>query len=380
MSGTDASSRFRKRPSERFALDRVDMGEPCQVADDRADGAAPAAPRRQGVSRRALPAQLARDLPRQLEHLVVEEKETGEPELRDQLELLVQPLSRAPLVPVRACVPLPERALADTSQEHVGRLLTVREVRIAVAELLREVEGQPLCEVVRPGDGRSVAGEAVRHLVRRAEDGFAVAASLPLGAVERRAMADRDEDVLEHCAPRPMCVDVPGRHRLDAEGLCELAQRDVPPRIAAFIRPLELDEEAVAAEGAREAGGGVRIEHTEAVARAAREADEAVRPLLQQSRVESRIEPIDGMRLRQQPAQVRVARRRLDEERDVATALERHLRARDRADTERLRCVGELERAVHPVVIRERKRLVPELRSPDYELFRLRRTVEERIR
>ena len=64
----------------------------------------------------------------------------------------------------------------------------------------------------------------------------------------------------------------------------------------------------------------------------------------------------------------------------MAAALERHLRARDRADAERLRCVGELERAVHPVVIRERERLVPELRRPDYELLRLGSTVEERIR
>ena len=67
--------------------DRVDMGEPGQVADDRADRASPAAARRQEMARRAGPAYLECHLARELEHLPVEEEEAGEPELGDEREL-----------------------------------------------------------------------------------------------------------------------------------------------------------------------------------------------------------------------------------------------------------------------------------------------------
>ena len=61
-------------------LDRVDVREPGQVADDRADRAAPSPPRRQEHARRVAAAHLERALPRELEHLVVEEEEPREAE------------------------------------------------------------------------------------------------------------------------------------------------------------------------------------------------------------------------------------------------------------------------------------------------------------
>ena len=233
---------------------------------------------------------------------------------------------------------------------------------------------------MRPGDGLRVVGKALRHRVGRAKNCFAVAAPLLLGAVQRRPMADRDEDVLEHGATRAVRMDVSGHHGFDTQRLCEMAERDVSPRIAPLVRPLELDEEVVAAEDVSEPDGGVRVEHAETVARAARETDEPVLPLLEQRRVERRLEPVGRVRLGQQPAEIRVALRRLDEQRDVRAAVERHLCARDWANAERLRCVRELERPVHTVVVRERERLVSELSRPDYELFRLGSTIEKRIR
>ena len=59
---------------------------------------------------------------------------------------------------------------------------------------------------------------------------------------------------------------------------------------------------------------------------------------------------------------------------------EAHLRAGDRAHAERLRRLGELERAVDAVVVGEGERLVAELRRPGGQLFRLRGAVEERVR
>ena len=47
ISGTECSSSFRKRPKKQVVLDRIDVREPDQVADDRADRRAPSPPRRQ---------------------------------------------------------------------------------------------------------------------------------------------------------------------------------------------------------------------------------------------------------------------------------------------------------------------------------------------
>ena len=181
--------------------DGIDVREPGEVADDRAHRGAAASARGQGVSRCARAAQVERDLPRQLEHLEVEEEEAGQLEVGDEPQLLLQALAGSPLVAVRAGVALGERALADAAQLRVGRLLAVGEVGIAVAELLGQVELEPSGELDRAGDGGARRrGSARPSRRRRTEDALAVAAPLALGAVQRRAMADGDERVLEHGA------------------------------------------------------------------------------------------------------------------------------------------------------------------------------------
>ena len=78
-------------PEREVLRDRIDVREPGQVADDRADRRAASPPRRQEAARRPRPADPAGDLPRELEHLPVEEEEAGETELVDQPELLLEP-------------------------------------------------------------------------------------------------------------------------------------------------------------------------------------------------------------------------------------------------------------------------------------------------
>ena len=78
-------------PQREAVLDGVDVGEPGEVADDRADRAAATPPRRQEHSRRVAAPHLERALTRQLEHLVVEQEEPGEAELLDQRELTLEP-------------------------------------------------------------------------------------------------------------------------------------------------------------------------------------------------------------------------------------------------------------------------------------------------
>jgi hypothetical protein len=83
------------------------------------------------------------------------------------------------------------------------------------------------------------------------------------------------------------------------------------------------------------------------------------------------------MRGREEAAEVPVALLRLHEQGDMRASIERHLGARDRPQTEGLRRVRELERAVDAVVVRERERLVSKLRRTCRQLLRLRRPVEE---
>ena len=216
----------------------------------------------------------------------------------------------------------------------------------------------------------TVEGEALEHLLRGAQVALAVSPPLGLAALERGAAADRDKDVLQQRAPRVVRMDVSGRDRLDVEVLGEVAQEPEPPCVTTLVGTLELDAEALAAERSGQARSGVRIEQPETSTCTPGEADETVvrlRDRLERDGWRQRLAvlpsgtPRPRMRGRQEPTEVRVPAARLDEQRDVRSAVERDLGTRDRPDAERLRGVRELERPVDAVVIRECERLVPEL-------------------
>ncbi len=63
----------------------------------------------------------------------------------------------------------------------------------------------------------------------------------------------------------------------------------------------------------------------------------------------------------------------------MGAALERHLGAGDRAQAERFRGLGELERAVDAVVVGQRERVVAELDGACGELLGQRGAVQERV-
>ena len=174
-------------------------------------------------------------------------------------------------------------------------------------------------------------------------------------------------------------VDVAGRDRLDSERLGEVAQLEVPACVPALVGALELDKEAVAAEGLYETRRGVGVAHCEPIAGAAGETDEAFRVLREERRVERgrqqlRLAPERArvcVRSREEAAEVCVAARRLDEQCHVRAAAKRYLRAGDRPDADCLCRVRELERPAHPVVIGERERLVAELGGRERQLLRM---------
>ena len=184
-----------------------------------------------------------------------------------------------------------------------------------------------------------------------------------------------------------MRVDVARRNGRNADRRGQLPQHRVATSVAALERTLKLDEEPIAPKGLRQTRRGVRIPHREPMPCAARQADETLVAFLQQFLRERRVQqlalspghPRVGMRRGQQPAEVRVAGGRLDEQRHVRPLRERHLCAGDRPNAERLSRLRELERAVDPVVVGQRERAVAELGRPERELLGQRGAVQERI-
>ncbi len=267
---------------------------------------------------------------------------------------------------------------------------SVGEVGVAVAELLGEVEGQPLGERHRPARSPRIdIRKALCHLRRRPQHRLAIPTPLALAPVERGAAADRDEHVLEQRAARCVRMDVSRGDRLHAETLGEVAEHRVAARVAALVRPLELDEEPLPAERGGEPRGGVRVVEREPVSGAAGEADEPVVQLGDGVERDGRRQGLSvlppgtaraGMGRGEDPAEVRVPLAALAEQRDVHPAFEGDLGACDRPEADVLRGVRELERAVDAVVIGEGERRIAELHRPRDELLRMRGAVEEGVR
>ena len=152
MSGSAVSSSLRKRPRNSSLRDRVDVREAGEVADDRGHRGAAAAPRRQQRARRVGPAHLDRHLARELEQVAVQQEEAGQAERVDHPQLLLQARARASprqRSPRRIALVDPRRSTArPAARSAVG----VLRARVAVAEVDRQVEAQPVGQRARLGD------------------------------------------------------------------------------------------------------------------------------------------------------------------------------------------------------------------------------------
>ena len=312
-------------PEREAGLDRVDVRQAREVADDRPDTRAAAAAGRQRMPRAAGPAHLERTLARQFEHLPVQQEEPGKPEPGDQLQLVVEPFARLAFVTVRLRVPLHECAIADLAQLHIGRIDAVREVGIAVAELLGQVEAAAVCDLARLLS-RS-ARQPLEQLRRCQEDALVIATPLALAAVERRALLDRHERVLELRAPSVVCVHVAGRDRGHAKRLGQVCEHGVAACVTAFVRPLQLDVER-AWKRTGEPCGCVRVDDAEPVTGTARQCHETLgmfgddldaRLRRQQLALAAR-QAGARVRVGEDATEVRVALLRLAEQRHVRTA------------------------------------------------------------
>jgi hypothetical protein len=163
----------------------------------------------------------------------------------------------------------------------------------------------------------------------------------------------------------------------------------VAPRIAPLVRPLQLDEEPLAAERACEPGRAARIVERQPVAGAPGEADEPLVQLRDGLERDGRGQRLPVLspraagpcvRRREDPAEVRVALPALAEQGDVPSTFDRHLGAGDGPNAGVLGGMRELERAVDAVVVGEGERRVAELGGSRDELLGMRGAVEERVR
>jgi hypothetical protein len=151
------------------------------------------------VARRIAAAHLERTFARELEHVPVQEEESRQAELVDELQFLIEPDASLTTNPVAGRIALLEGAVANVRELDDRGLWTVGEVRVPVAELLCQVEAQPLGELDGSRNRGAVLRETLHHLGRREENAFVVAAPLGLAAVESAAVSDSDQDVLQRC-------------------------------------------------------------------------------------------------------------------------------------------------------------------------------------
>ena len=197
-------------------------------------------------------------------------KKPGRPSALDHPQLLLQ-------ARVRGAVAADARrvAVVHLRPAQLGELalrLAVLGAGVAVAEVDREVEAQPVGQRERLRDRVRMVGEAGRHRRRRREHVRGVAAAQRLRRVERRVVAQGDERVLQRRARVRVRVDVPRRHRRDAEPPGQLGQPAVARTVVALERALQLDAQPVAPEGAEQPAQRRLV--ADALARAPAQADE----------------------------------------------------------------------------------------------------------
>ena len=325
----------------------------------------------------------------------MQEEEPGEPEAADDRQLLLE--AALGLRAVRgADVAAPDQTPAKGRQPPVG--LGILGSGIAVAELTGEIEAQALRQAHGLGDRRRVLGESRRHRLRGRHRRARIAPALRLGALQGHSQPHRHQRVLEADTGAPVRVDVPGGNRRHPQPLRETREPAVAGPVAAPVGPLQLDPEAVAAEALQQslrqplrvgrpaplpAPGDGSLPGT------SREADEPGRELSDLLQGDPRLpgRPLRslagaGVRLGQQPAEIAVARRALDQQGQVGVAGtgqgDGQLGAGDRAQAEGIAGVGELHRPPEPVVVGQRQRRVAEPGGGGGELGGSRGSVEER--
>jgi hypothetical protein len=333
----------------------------------------------------------------------VEEEEAGEAEGANRLQLALE-LGLGLLPMRRAGVALGQQRTADLGQLTIDPVLVF--ARVAIAELATEVELEPLGQPQGLGDRVRVLGEAFHHRRRRLQHRGRVPPPQRLGLLQRHSQPHRDEGVLQVGAAPRVRVHVAGGDGGHSQPLREAGEPAVPAAVPPPAGPLQLDPEAIAAEGAEQPPGRLRAcrdiaplpgAGDRAGSSASREAEQPGRVLFYLPEGDPRLPSAPlravarmGMRCGEQTTETAVAGRVFDQQRQVRVPGRRshgakprpghlhcHLRAGDRLDLQGHAGLDELHRSPDPVVVGQRERRVAQARRSAGQLRRRRGPVEE---
>ena len=393
--------------------DRVDVREADQIADDRGHRGAPSAPRGQAGqgAGAARPAHLPGDLVREREDLVIDKEEAAQLLPLDDAQLVRQTRLRARLLGA-AGVAVAQARPADRRQLLV-RAAPARQGRRRqrVAHVLREVERAAPRDAHRVGGGLGVvAGEALGLLHRRAQEELGVGTALAVALVQRQAVLDRDQHVLQAAPVALVVVHVAGAHHRHARRRRQTHERAVARAVVEHQVVLQLDEDVVGAEPpdqALEFGGRVAQpadlgQAGDAARATAAEHDQPLAVRRQLLDGQAGVQPprlFAGVALLLQAegeageaAEVGVAALILGQQREVGSPRQgvavrrrigrmgqRQLQARDGAQPRLLGRAGELHGAEQAVVVGERQRAMALRPRRLDQLVDARRALQQRV-
>src|SRR5215472_15897528 len=225
--------------------DGVDVRETDQVADEASDTLPSASSWRQvGLCTRSASTHLLGNLPCEVEHVLVHEKEAGQTMLANQPQLFAE--SRVGFRALLRRVAFGELTTAALRQPRVGRVSGGdRWLWQAVAEILSEVERARLGDEQRVCDRVGELQKAADLQLWCPQVEFTIGASQLVALLQGRAILDRHERVLQPVARVVVIVDVPGGDDLDTHLPGQSSQCPIPDSVAMDEVVLEFHEYAL---------------------------------------------------------------------------------------------------------------------------------------
>src|SRR5215831_19747208 len=184
------------------------------------------------------------NLPCQVEHVFVHEKKAGQAVLANQPQLFSE--SRVGVRALLRRVAVGELTTAALRQPRVGRMSGGdRWLGQAVAEIFGEVERARLGDAQRVCDCIWELQEAADLQLWCPQVELTIGASQLVALLERRAILDRHERVLQPVARLVVIVDVPGGDDLDTHLPRQSSQRSISGPVAMDEVVLEFHEYAL---------------------------------------------------------------------------------------------------------------------------------------
>src|SRR2546425_555524 len=190
------------------------------------------------------------DLAGEVEQIVIDEEEPAEPVALDEPQLLGEPpLRLAAMQGVDRIALFEPRAAQLGERAGGGSALGAVEVGKAISQIPREIElTAPLREDQSIGDSIWTVTKQRFDLFRRAQEELAVAMTHVVRAVERRAVPDSHQHVVQPMPLAPVVVHVARRYDAKSCGIGDVFQRSSEGEVSPDVVPLQLDDKVLLSE------------------------------------------------------------------------------------------------------------------------------------